>query len=44
VTECIETGLRDGWNAAIETERRLLTGLRHTPAAREKLESFLARA
>ncbi|MCP4836811.1 MAG: enoyl-CoA hydratase/isomerase family protein [Phycisphaera sp.] len=44
VTECVETGIRDGWNAALEAERRLLTGLRHTPAAREKLESFLARA
>ena len=32
--ECIEIGIADGWNAAIEAERRLLTGLRHTPAAR----------
>ena len=44
VVECVETGLREGWSPAIEAERRLLTGLRHTPAAREKLEAFLARA
>ena len=44
VLECIEVGLADGWNAAIAAERRLLTGLRHTPAARERLEAFLAKA
>lgn len=44
VVDCVETGLREGWDRAIEAERRLLTGLRHTPAAREKLETFLARA
>lgn len=44
VVECVEIGLREDWARAIEAERRLLTGLRHTPAAREKLESFLARA
>ncbi len=43
VVECVQTGAREGWAVAIEAERRLLTGLRHTPAAREKLESFLAR-
>lgn len=44
VVECIEIGIQDGWNQAIAAERRLLTGLRHTPTARERLESFLARA
>lgn len=44
VIECLETGLQNGWKAAIAAERRLLTGLRHTPAARERLEAFLARA
>ena len=44
VVECVELGIADGWNAAIEAERRLLTGLRHTPAARERLEAFLAKA
>ncbi len=44
VVECIEIGLTDGWAAAIAAERRLLTGLRHTPAARERLEAFLAKA
>ena len=44
VVECVETGLDGDWSQAIEAERRLLTGLRHTPAARERLESFLARA
>ena len=44
VVECIEIGIQDGWTQAIAAERRLLTGLRHTPTARERLESFLARA
>lgn len=44
VVECLEVGLEHGWMAAIAAERRLLTDLRHTPEAREKLEQFLARA
>lgn len=44
VTECVSIGLEKGWSEAISAERRLLTGLRHTDAARERLEAFLARA
>ena len=44
VVECLEIGVENGWMAAIAAERRLLTELRHTPEAREKLEQFLARA
>ncbi|MCP4834085.1 MAG: hypothetical protein GY895_04910 [Phycisphaera sp.] len=44
VVECLEVGLEHGWAAAIAAERRLLTELRNTPEAREKLEQFLARA
>ncbi len=44
VVECIEIGVQEGWARAVAAERRLLTGLRHTPTARERLESFLARA
>ena len=44
VIECLETGIQQDWTSAIAAERRLLTGLRHTPAARERLEAFLARA
>ena len=44
VVECLEVGVEHGWAAAIAAERRLLTDLRHTPEAREKLEQFLARA
>ena len=32
VLEAVSVGLADGWSAAIEAERRLLTGLRHTEA------------
>jgi enoyl-CoA hydratase/carnithine racemase len=44
VLKAVAVGLAEGWNAAIETERRLLTGLRHTDAARSRLEAFLAKA
>ncbi|MDA0296123.1 MAG: enoyl-CoA hydratase/isomerase family protein [Planctomycetota bacterium] len=44
VLEAVAIGLADGWNAAIDAERRLLTGLRHTDAARSRLEAFLAKA
>lgn len=43
VLKAVAVGLADGWNAAIDTERRLLTGLRHTDAARSRLEAFLAK-
>lgn len=41
VIDCIETGVRGGWQAALAAERRHLIALRHTPLAREKLAQFL---
>ena len=44
VVECVKSGINHGFQTALETERRNLVALRHTPAAREKLESFLNNA
>lgn len=44
VTEAIDAGLTRGWQAALEVERRHLVRLRHTPAARQALEAFFAKA
>lgn len=41
VLDAVQTGLGAGWSAAIASERKHLVGLRHTPAARAKLETFL---
>ena len=43
VLECVSSGMQHGFKTALETERRLLVSIRHTPEAREKLESFFAR-
>ncbi|MBM4111980.1 MAG: enoyl-CoA hydratase/isomerase family protein [Phycisphaerae bacterium] len=43
VAECVDAGVRSGWDAALERERANLVRLRHTPAAREKLAAFLKR-
>lgn len=43
VREAVAIGIEQGWGEAIAAERRLLVGLRHTPQAREKLDSFLAK-
>jgi len=43
VVECIRSGVSSGFKAALETEQRLLVSLRHTDAAREKLQAFFAR-
>ncbi len=43
VVDAVEVGLRDGWNAAVDAERRHLIRLRHTPEARAKLEAFFAK-
>ena len=43
VIECVRSGMTHGFATALETERRLLVALRHTPEAREKLEAFFAR-
>ena len=42
VVECVRGGNKDGFMTALETERRLLVSLRHTPTARERLEAFFA--
>ncbi len=39
----VETGIREGWTAAVAIEQCELVRLRHTPAAREKLDAFLAK-
>lgn len=44
VVEAIESGLAGGFDAGLETERRLLVGLRHTAEARRKLEAFFSGA
>jgi hypothetical protein len=44
VIDAIDAGLTRGWPAALDAERRHLTRLRHTPAARQALESFFAKA
>lgn len=43
VLECVRSGMADGYLAGSETERRNLVSIRHTQAAREKLEAFFAR-
>ena len=43
VVECVRSGMNHGFMTALETERRLLVSLRHTPEARERLETFFAR-
>jgi 3-hydroxyacyl-CoA dehydrogenase/enoyl-CoA hydratase/3-hydroxybutyryl-CoA epimerase len=43
VIECVRSGMNHGFMTALETERRLLVSLRHTPVARERLEAFLSR-
>jgi len=39
----IETGIKDGWTAAVAVEQCELVRLRHTPVAREKLDAFLSK-
>ena len=43
IVEAIESGIADGWHAALAVEQQHLTSLRHTPAARERLDSFFAK-
>lgn len=43
VAACVEAGVQNGFDAALERERDHLVRLRHTPAAREKLSAFLRR-
>jgi len=39
----VETGIREGWSAAVAIEQCELVRLRNTPAAREKLDAFLSK-
>jgi enoyl-CoA hydratase/carnithine racemase len=43
VVEAVEVGLQNGWVEGVAAERRLLVGLRHTEAARRRIEQFFAR-
>jgi enoyl-CoA hydratase/carnithine racemase len=43
VVEAVEVGLAEGWASGTAAERRLLVSLRHTDAARKKLQAFFAR-
>jgi enoyl-CoA hydratase/carnithine racemase len=44
VRHAIETGLSQGWDAAIATERRELVRLRNTPNAKQALAAFFAKS
>ncbi len=39
----VETGIREGWSAAVAIEQCELVRLRHTQTAREKLDAFLSK-
>ena len=39
----VETGIREGWTAAVAVEQCELVRLRNTPSAREKLDAFLSK-
>ncbi len=43
VFHAVETGLREGWSAAVAVEQCELVRLRNTPSAREKLDAFLSK-
>lgn len=43
VAECVREGLRAGWRASLEAERRTLVRLRSTDAARTALKAFFDR-
>jgi enoyl-CoA hydratase/carnithine racemase len=44
VADAVEKGLTRGWDAALDAERRHLTRLRNTPAGREAIAGFFAKA
>ncbi len=43
VFKAIDTGIHEGWNAAVAVEQCELVRLRNTTAAREKLDAFLSK-
>ncbi len=44
VLDAVAVGLKEGWRGALQKERDELVRLRHTPPAREAIESFFAKA
>ncbi|MBS0188345.1 MAG: enoyl-CoA hydratase/isomerase family protein [Planctomycetes bacterium] len=44
ILECLNIGLTQGYQAALDAERRHLVRLRHTPKAKEALAAFFARS
>jgi len=44
VVQCVETGLRDGWEAALACERANLIRLRSSEEGKEAIESFFAKS
>ena len=43
VIDCVRTGLKSGWQAALQAERDHLVRLRNTEPAREAIEAFFAK-
>lgn len=43
VSEAVNVGLTRGWKASVESERKSLVKLRHTPAAKTALAAFFAK-
>lgn len=43
VADCVDVGVKNGWEPALRCEQSHLVRLRRTPAAREKLDAFLKR-
>lgn len=43
VLDCVHTGLKEGWRAALQNERDELVRLRHTEPAQRAIESFFAK-
>lgn len=44
VVDAVNAGLTRGWDAALDVERRHLVRLRHTPAAKTKLDEFFSKS
>lgn len=44
VLDCVETGIKKGWSAAIAKEREHLVALRHTEPAQDAINAFFAKS
>ncbi len=44
VVECIDAGLTDGWQAALDCERRCLIRLRNSEEGRSRVQAFLSKS